>query len=123
MEVVITGARTQREAKLAANAVATSCLVKTAAFGEDANWGRILAAIGRSGARVDQDKIDLSLGGQTIVKSGVSLGSQAERRIAGVVKRKQFTVIAELHQGQAMARRWTTDLSYDYVRINAWYRS
>lgn len=123
MEVVITGARTQREAKLAANAVATSCLVKTAVFGEDANWGRILAAIGRSGARVDQDKIDLSLGGRPIVKGGVSLGPQAERRIARVVKRKQFTIIADLHQGQATARLWTTDLSYDYVRINASYRS
>jgi len=123
MEVVIRGARTQREAKLAANAVATSCLVKTAVFGEDANWGRILAAIGRSGARVDQNKIDLSLGGRPIVQSGVSLGAQAERRIARVVKRKQFTVIADLHQGQATARLWSTDLSYDYVRINASYRS
>lgn len=123
MEVVITGARTQREAKLAANAVATSCLVKTAMFGEDANWGRILASIGRSGARVDQDKIDLSLGGRPIVKGGVSLGPQAERRIARVVKRKEFTILADLHQGQAAARLWTTDLSYDYVRINASYRS
>jgi glutamate N-acetyltransferase/amino-acid N-acetyltransferase len=123
IEVVIHGARTEREAGLAANAVGTSSLVKTAMFGEDANWGRILAAIGRSGARVDQRRLSLSLGGIPIVRAGVGLGPRAERRIAGVVKQRQFTIAADLHQGRATARLWTTDLSYDYVRINASYRS
>jgi glutamate N-acetyltransferase/amino-acid N-acetyltransferase len=123
VDVVIEGAQTERQAKLAANAVATSCLVKTALFGEDANWGRILAAIGRSGARVDPRKIDLALGGIPIVKSGTSLGTLAENRIAKIVKQKEFTITADLHLGRASARVWTTDLSYDYVKINASYRS
>lgn len=123
VEVVMTGAKTQRDAKLAAKAVATSCLVKTALFGEDANWGRILAAIGRSGARIDQHRIDLHLGGVPIVKGGVSLGPTAERRIARVFKQKEFRITADFHQGSAEARIWTTDLSYEYVKINASYRS
>ena len=123
VEVLIQGARTDRDAILAAKAVATSCLVKTALFGEDANWGRILAAIGRSGARLEQTRVDLSLGGIAIVRNGVSLGPKAEQRIAKVVKRKEFQIAANLHQGRATAKVWTTDLSYDYVRINASYRS
>lgn len=123
VEILIKGARTERDATLAAKAVATSCLVKTALFGEDANWGRIIAAIGRSGARIVQTRVDLSIGGITIVRNGVSLGANAEQRIAKVVKRKEFQIAANLHQGRATARIWTTDLSYDYVRINASYRS
>jgi glutamate N-acetyltransferase/amino-acid N-acetyltransferase len=123
VQVVINGARTRAEAKLAARAVATSCLVKTALFGEDANWGRIMAAIGRSGAKIDQHKVDLAVGGIPIVKAGSSLGPTWERRTTRAVKRKEFTVTADLHQGFATARIWTTDLSYDYVKINASYRS
>lgn len=123
IEVVIRGARTERDAQLAANAVATSCLVKTAMFGEDANWGRILAAIGRSGAAVDPRRLSLSLGGVPIVRAGTGLGPAAERAVARAVKRAEITVTADLHLGRATARRWTTDLTYDYVRINASYRS
>jgi glutamate N-acetyltransferase/amino-acid N-acetyltransferase len=123
VEVLIEGAKTQAEASLAARAVATSCLVKTAFFGEDANWGRIMAAIGRSGARIDQNRIDLFIGDVAIARGGRSLGAKAEARVARVVKRGAFTIKARLHQGQAAAGMWTTDLSYDYVRINASYRS
>jgi glutamate N-acetyltransferase/amino-acid N-acetyltransferase len=123
IEVVIRGARTERDAQLAANAVATSCLVKTAMFGEDANWGRILAAIGRSGARVDPRRLSLSLGGVPIVRNGIGLGPAAERAVARAVKREQVAITADLRLGRGTAKRWTTDLSYDYVRINASYRS
>jgi len=123
VEVIIQGAKTASDAALAAKAVATSCLVKTALFGEDANWGRILAAIGRSGARFDQARLDLVIGSVPIVRRGIGLGAGAERQIARVFKQKEFSITANLHQGGATARVWTTDLSYDYVRINASYRS
>jgi len=123
IEVVVTGARTQADARQVARTVATSNLVKTALFGEDANWGRIMAAIGRSGVRIDPNKLELAFEGIPIVKEGTSLGPLAERRIAQIVRRKEFTVVAHLGQGQATARLWTTDLSDDYVRINATYRS
>lgn len=123
IQVVITGARTQADARQVAKTVATSNLVKTALFGEDANWGRIMAAIGRSGVRIDPNRINLAFDRIPIVKEGTSLGPLAERRIARIVRRKEFTVTADLGQGQATARLWTTDLSYDYVRINATYRS
>ncbi len=123
VEVMITGARTQAHARLVAKTVATSNLVKTALFGEDANWGRIMAAIGRSGVPVDPNRINLTFDGIPIVKDGTSLGPMAERRIARIVRRKEFTVTADLGQGQATARLWTTDLSYEYVKINATYRS
>ena len=123
VEVVVTGARTQANARQVAKTIATSNLVKTALFGEDANWGRIMAAIGRSGVRIDPNKLELAFEGIPIVKEGTSLGSLAERRIARIMRRKEFTVTVHLGQGQAAARLWTTDLSYDYVRINATYRS
>lgn len=123
VKVVITGAKTQADARQVAKTVATSNLVKTALFGKDANWGRIMAAIGRSGVRIDPNKLELVFEGIPIVKEGTSLGPLAERRIARIVRRKEFTVTAHLGQGQAAARLWTTDLSYDYVRINATYRS
>lgn len=123
VEVVVTGARTQADARQVAKTVATSNLVKTALFGEDANWGRIMAAIGRSGVPVDPNRINLAFDGISIVKEGTGLGPLAERRIARIVRRKEFTVTAHLGQGQTTARLWTTDLSYDYVRINATYRS
>jgi glutamate N-acetyltransferase/amino-acid N-acetyltransferase len=123
VEILIEGAKTRAEASLAARAIATSCLVKTALFGEDANWGRIMAAIGRSGARVDQNRIDLFIGDVAVVRGGKGLGAGAEAQVAQVVKRGEFTIKARLHQGHAVAGIWTTDLSYDYVRINASYRS
>ena len=123
VQVMITGARTQADARQVAKAVATSNLVKTALFGEDANWGRIMAAIGRSGVRMDPNRIYLAFDGVPIVKDGSGRGSLAERKIAKIVRRKEFTITADLGQGRATTRLWTTDLSDEYVRINATYRS
>lgn len=123
VELLVKGARTQAEAKLVAKTIATSSLVKTALFGEDANWGRIMAAIGRSGALIDPGKIGLAFAGIPIVKGGVTLGPSAERRIERVVRRKEFTITVDLGQGPHRTNLWTTDLSYDYVKINASYRT
>ncbi len=123
VKVQVHGAKTTAAAKQVATTVATSNLVKTALFGEDANWGRVMGAIGRSGVPIDQEKISVSFDRVAMVKHGIGTGLAAEGKIAQVFKQKEFTISVNLGQGQARAHMWTTDLSYDYVRINASYRS
>jgi glutamate N-acetyltransferase/amino-acid N-acetyltransferase len=123
VHIHVTGARSASDAKRIARTIATSCLVKTALFGEDANWGRIMAAVGRASVRINQQKIGLAFDGIPIVRNGMTLGAAAERRIARVVRRREFTIAVSLGLGAASARVWTTDLSYDYVKINASYRT
>jgi glutamate N-acetyltransferase/amino-acid N-acetyltransferase len=122
-EIRIQGARSAREARQAAEAVATSPLVKTTLFGEDMNWGRILAALGRSGARFDPTRVDLQVDEVPVVRRGEGLGSRAEAAANRRLRRREFALVARLHAGSASARLWTTDLSEEYVRINAGYRS
>jgi glutamate N-acetyltransferase/amino-acid N-acetyltransferase len=123
VEILIRGARSIKEAKQAAYAVAHSPLVKTAFFGEDANWGRILCALGYSGAHIDPDKIDLFFDKAPIVKKGVGVGSPLEERAGRILKNKSFKVTVDLHQGKSEFSVLTSDLSLDYVKINASYRS
>jgi glutamate N-acetyltransferase / amino-acid N-acetyltransferase len=123
VKIEVEGARTTLQARQVANTIGTSNLVKTALFGEDANWGRVIAAIGRAGVTMDPAKINVSFGGVPMVRNGVGLGPAAERRIAKVFHRKEFTIQVKLGQGRHRSHLWTTDLSYDYVRINASYRS
>ncbi len=122
-EVRIRGARTAREARRAAETVATSPLVKTTLFGEDINWGRILAALGRSGAYFDPERVDVWVDRAPVVRNGVSLGLQAEAAANRRLRRREFVLTASLNAGRAESRMWTTDLSEAYVRINAGYRS
>ncbi len=119
----VQGAATATAAKRVADTIATSNLVKTALFGEDANWGRIMAALGRSGVAIDPGKVTMRFDDIVMVERGVGMGLEAEQKIAQVFKHKEFTVTVHLGQGHAHAHMWTTDLSYDYVRINASYRS
>ena len=123
VKIDVTGARTQAQARTVARTIGTSNLVKTALFGEDANWGRVMAALGRAGVPLNPSKISLTFGGVPMVRHGVGLGLGAERRIAKVFKRKEFTITVGLSAGNRRAHLWTTDLSYDYVRINASYRT
>ena len=123
VKIDVQGARNTLQAKQVANTIGTSNLVKTALFGEDANWGRVMAAIGRAGVTLDPAQIDVSFGGVPMVSKGVSLGPAAERRIAKVFRCKEFTIQVKLGKGRHRSHLWTTDLSYDYVRINASYRS
>lgn len=122
-EVRIQGARSVREARRAAETVATSPLVKTTLFGEDINWGRILAALGRSGARFDPERVDLWVDQVAVVRNGVSLGLRAEAAANRRLRRREFTLTASLRAGRGRSRMWTTDLSEAYVRINAGYRT
>jgi len=123
VNIEVTGAATVAEARQVAQTIATSNLVKTALFGEDANWGRVMAAIGRAGVPINPSKLHLSFGGIPMVQSGMGLGLAAERRIAKVFRQKEFTITVGLGQGGHRSHIWTTDLSFDYVRINASYRS
>jgi glutamate N-acetyltransferase/amino-acid N-acetyltransferase len=123
VNIEVTGAASVAQARQVAHTIATSNLVKTALFGEDANWGRVMAAIGRAGVPINPSKINVRFGGVPMVRSGMGLGLVAERRIAMVFRQKEFTITVELGQGRHRAHIWTTDLSFDYVRINASYRS
>lgn len=121
--ILVQGAATTAAAKRVADTIATSNLVKTALFGEDANWGRIMAAVGRSGVAIDPNKVTVRFDDIIMVRRGIGTGLEAEQQIAQIFKQKEFRIIIQLGQGHAHAHRWTTDLSYDYVRINASYRS
>ena len=123
IEIVIRGARNKEDAKQAAYAIAHSPLVKTAFFGEDANWGRVLCALGYSGARINPNRIDLFFDKFPVVKNGMGVGSRLEEKAGQVLKKKSFKIMVDLHQGTGSFSVLTTDLSIDYVKINASYRS
>jgi glutamate N-acetyltransferase/amino-acid N-acetyltransferase len=121
--VTVKGAVSAAEAKQAAMAVANSSLVKTAFFGQDANWGRIFAAVGYSGAQVDQTRTELFFDDVQMVRNGIFAGGDAEARGSAVLQQREFAVVVDLHLGEGSATVYTSDLSYDYVKINADYRT
>jgi glutamate N-acetyltransferase/amino-acid N-acetyltransferase len=121
--ITVKGASSVGEARQAAMAVANSSLVKTAFFGQDANWGRILAAVGYSGVAVDPDRVALFFDDVLMASNGVFAGGDAEARGSAVLHKKEFTVTVDLRLGEGSATVYTSDLSYDYVKINADYRT
>ncbi|MGV1099836.1 bifunctional glutamate N-acetyltransferase/amino-acid acetyltransferase ArgJ [Thiovibrio sp. JS02] len=121
--VRVLGARSEAEAEQAARTVANSNLVKTAFFGEDANWGRIIAALGRSGAIFEQSRVDIAFDEVFMVRAGLGQGAEVERKATAVLKKREFTVSIDLHAGGAVKEIYTCDFSLDYVKINADYRS
>jgi glutamate N-acetyltransferase/amino-acid N-acetyltransferase len=123
VEIIVSGADSKQGAHQIANTVANSPLFKTALFGEDANWGRILAAVGRSGIPVDPHKIDILFGSTLMVKNGAGCGQGAEAEASKVLKQDEFSITINLNQGPAADSVYTSDFSLDYVRINADYRS
>jgi glutamate N-acetyltransferase/amino-acid N-acetyltransferase len=123
IEIFVRGARNREGAKQAAYSIAHSPLVKTAFFGMDANWGRILCALGHSGVQIDPNRIDIFFDKIPIVKSGIGVGGRLEEKAGQVLKNKSFRVTTDLHLGKGQFSVFTTDLSIDYVKINASYRS
>lgn len=123
VQVSVRGAIDNDEARIAARSIATSSLVKTAFFGEDANWGRIIAAAGYSGAQVDPALVEIFFDDVPIVQGGLGAGKEAEARATEVLKKTEFTVTVDLHLGQGEAFYYTSDLTYDYVKCNAAYRT
>lgn len=121
--VKVTGGETSEECAKIAYEVAHSPLVKTAFFASDPNWGRILAAVGKAGVMLDQSKVDVSLDDVPICERGGLADGYTEARGAEVMKRPEITIHIELGRGQASDTVYTCDLSYEYVKINADYRS
>lgn len=119
----VEGAKSDQEAKQAAETVAESNLVKTAFFGEDANWGRIIGALGRSGAEFDQQLVDIGFDEVLMVENGLGLGKEVEAAATEVLKKKEFCVNINLNAGRGFCEYYTCDFSLDYVRINADYRT
>ena len=122
MELEVRGARSDRDARAAAHAVATSPLVKTALHGGDPNWGRILAALGRSGARFSVKRVSLSAGPVTLVTNGEP-AAYREKDAAKVFARERVPILLDLGGGNASTVVLASDLGHDYVSLNADYRS
>jgi len=122
MELEVRGARNDREAKLAAHAVATSPLVKTALHGGDPNWGRILAAVGRSGAHFSIRRVSLAAGPVMLVRNG-DPAEYREKDAARVFSRERVPITLDLGSGTASTLILSSDLGHDYVSLNADYRS
>ena len=121
--VTVSGARSPEEADAMARTIAASPLVKTAFFGNDPNWGRVLAAAGRAGFSLDQNLMDIAINGIEIVKNGQGLGDEAEARAKKIMLGKRYELRLDVGLGGARASILTSDLSMDYVRINADYRT
>ncbi|MEW6592081.1 MAG: bifunctional ornithine acetyltransferase/N-acetylglutamate synthase [Candidatus Hadarchaeota archaeon] len=125
IEVQVSGARNVGEARMAARAVAGSNLVKSAVFGKDPNWGRVVAALGYSGAVFDSKDLSLELEGERgsveLVHRGKPAPKRALARGRDIMKSKEIEIIVNLGAGKASATAWGCDLTYDYVRINSRY--
>ncbi len=123
VKIQVTGALSCADARLVARSVATSSLVKTAFFGQDANWGRIIAAAGYSGAELNPDLIEIRFDEVSVVSAGISTGKELEDQATEVLKKPEFCVHIDLGLGEGASHYYTSDLTYDYVKINADYRS
>ena len=125
-EVRVVNAADKEQAVLLAKSIITSSLTKAAIFGHDANWGRILCAMGYSGAKFDPDDVELSFisaaGSILIFKDGVA-ADYSEEEATKILSEPEVTVLADMKSGAACATAWGCDLTYDYVKINADYRS
>jgi len=119
----VCGARCEEDAELMARTVANSPLVKTAFFGEDANWGRILMAMGRSGVRFNPEGVDVAIGDVLLVRDGLAVGEKAEAEATKMLKERNIAVRIDLKDGIGCEEIYTCDFSLDYVKINADYRS
>lgn len=125
-EVKVVGAETKEQAKILAKSVICSSLTKAAIFGHDANWGRILCAMGYSGAQFDPEKVDLyfesAAGKMQIIKDGVAV-DYSEEQATRILSEPEVTAVADIKMGDVKAAAWGCDLTFDYVKINADYRS
>ena len=125
-EAKVKGAESKEQARILAKSIICSNLTKAAIFGHDANWGRILCAMGYSGASFDPDKVDIyfesKAGKLKIVENGVDTG-YSEEKATEILSQEEVTAIADIKSGSEEATAWGCDLTYDYVKINGDYRS
>ncbi len=123
VEIVVRAAASEEDAKKIVFTVANSSLVKTALFGQDANWGRIFAAAGRAGAIFEPETVDIWFDDVRIVKDGLWSGPESEEQATRVLREPEFCITIDLKNGDGRYSAWTCDFSIDYVKINADYRS
>lgn len=123
VDIAVRGLQNEAEARRVAHTVATSLLVKTALFGRDANWGRLLAAAGRSGVAFDPTRASISIAGVEIVRDGLTLGAAAEAEAQKLMSASAFAVELVLGSGPGAFTYLTSDLGHSYVDVNAGYRS
>ena len=123
IRLTIKGAATPEDALAAARTLASSALVKTAFYGSDPNWGRIMAALGRSGVRMREEGVAIWVDDVQIVEKGMGRGAEPEARAAAIMKGKEFSVTVDLQEGKFEDHITTCDLSHEYVSINADYRT
>ena len=123
VEVRLTAAASDQDAKQHAKAIANSPLVKTALAGEDPNWGRIVMALGKSGAAAERDLIKIWLGDILVAEQGWVAASYSEEQGAAYMKNAELVIAVDLGMGSGAATVWTCDLTHDYISINADYRS
>ena len=121
VKVMVRNARNKEEAEKGAFAIANSMLVKTALYGNDANWGRIIAVLGYSGITIKEDKTDIMLNGIKVASKGKSTGKDKE--VNDRLEGKEIIIVADLHLGKGTATVLTCDLTEEYVKINAEYRT
>jgi glutamate N-acetyltransferase/amino-acid N-acetyltransferase len=119
VEIAVKGAKSDADAHRIADTIAHSNLLKTALFGEDANWGRILAAAGRAGVPIEPGTIDVYFADVLMVKSGLGCGKRAEAEATQILKQPEYTLTIDLKAGAGKASVFTCDFSIDYVKINA----
>ncbi|MEM8978730.1 MAG: bifunctional glutamate N-acetyltransferase/amino-acid acetyltransferase ArgJ [Pseudomonadota bacterium] len=123
VEVNVSGATSPEDARRVAGAIANSPLVKTAIAGEDPNWGRIVMAVGKSGAQADRDKLTISFGDILVAENGWVSPNYSEEIGSNYMKAQELTINVDLGLGSSAARMWTCDLTHQYITINADYRS
>ena len=121
--ITVTGAEDDQSARRIGLAIANSPLVKTAIAGEDANWGRVVMAVGKSGEPADRDRLSISIGGTVIAQNGDRVDNYDETPVADHMKTRDIHIDVDLGLGQGQAQVWTCDLTHGYITINADYRS
>jgi len=121
--VTVTGAASARAAKRIALSIANSPLVKTAVAGADANWGRIVMAVGKAGEKADRDRLEIRIGGIVVAEDGLRRRGYDETPVAQHMKGQTIDISADVGVGRGRATVWTCDLTHGYIEINADYRS
>jgi glutamate N-acetyltransferase/amino-acid N-acetyltransferase len=123
IRIDVTGAESDAAAKRIGMAIANSPLVKTAVAGNDANWGRIVMAVGKSGEAADRDRLTISFGGHVVAEKGMRAAKYSEKTATKAVSGREVQIAVDLGLGKGKARVWTCDLTHGYIDINGSYRS
>jgi glutamate N-acetyltransferase/amino-acid N-acetyltransferase len=121
MEINVTGAASVKDARAVARTIAGSSLVKTAVYGNDPNWGRIIAAAGRAGVAIEEQKLDLDIGGVPILKSGKAINQFRMKEASDALNRKEVVINLNINMGTAQGTAWGCDMTEGYIKENAYY--